>query len=291
MRRLSITVAGRWYVALTIGLGVAALASGNNVVYLIESLMLSGLIFSGILSERTVAAIEIETIRAQAVAGEECSDRIRVRNTSRAPIFCVEIDEWHDKKYQPLAYVPRIEPHGSVVVPAGRAFAQRGSHRWDGYAVATSYPFGFARKIRIEKESGSRLVWPARLGMRHGDHRDAHGERQAFAGTDVAEAEVRPYVIGDDPRLIVWTLSARGTEPMVRLRRRNQGSATATLDLRQGSGEAFENAIREAARQFHEQETEGEAVLTLVGRRGTRKVRGRKQALDQLALIEPEGAA
>ena len=291
MRRLAITVAGRWYLALTIGLGVAALASANNVVYLIESLLLSGLIFSGILSERTVAAIEIETLRSQAIAGEDCGDRIRVRNHSKSPLFCVEIDEWKEKKLHPLAYVPRLDPGGSIVVPTSRAFGRRGNHRWEGYAIATSYPFGFARKVRIEKEDGSRIVWPSRQGGAQGDTQDSLGDRRKSLGTEVTEAEVRPYVVGDDPRLIVWTLSARGTEPMVRVRRRSQGSVSATLDLRTPPGEEFEKQVIHAAKRFHDQESDSEAVLTLVGRNGTRKIRGRRQALDQLALVEAEGAA
>src|SRR4051812_25592145 len=96
MRRLQITIAGRWFLALTIALGVVSLASGNNVIYLIESLLLSGLILSGILSERAISGLTVDIIRKPALAGAPNRDLVRVKNRKKHPIFCVEIGEWRN---------------------------------------------------------------------------------------------------------------------------------------------------------------------------------------------------
>ena len=62
-RKLRLTITGRWFVALTILLGVAAIMVGNNVFYLLESFLLGAMILSGVLSEITIATGRTHQIR------------------------------------------------------------------------------------------------------------------------------------------------------------------------------------------------------------------------------------
>jgi uncharacterized protein (DUF58 family) len=286
-RKLELTLSGKWYVALTIALGVIALVSANNVLYLIESLLLSGLILSGILSERAVSAIRVDVRRAPASAGARSRDQLRVTNTTRAAVFCVEVGEWCEGRFVPLAFLPRLAPLGSSAPPSRQRFERRGKHRWQGLAVATSYPFGFARKIRIFGEPGERLVWPAReedlarAGDPGGDPR-----RTPRAPLEPAEGEIRPFVPEDDSRRIVWTLSAKGTGKHVRVLRSRGGDPEVVLDARGASGEEFERRVREAARPFHGLEPGSRSgKLTVVSSERT-LAQGRERALDLLALAE-----
>jgi len=43
-RRLVFTRAGRWYTALTIGIGLAAINTGNNLLFLVLGLLLASII-------------------------------------------------------------------------------------------------------------------------------------------------------------------------------------------------------------------------------------------------------
>ena len=108
IRRLEVTRSGKWYIALTIALGVTALATGNNGIYLIESLLLAGLILSGIQSERQVSAVRVEFIRVQAKAREPTSDWIVVHNQDKRTLFCLEIGEWKKGEFHTLAFFPKI---------------------------------------------------------------------------------------------------------------------------------------------------------------------------------------
>ena len=213
MRRLEVNISGYWYIALALVLGVVAMLSRNNVLYLIESLMLSGMIFSGILSERTISPVELEFRRRQAQAKSLVSDQIRIRNRSRFTLFCLEIGEWRNGKFHSIAYVPRLAGRAEIVIPSQENFDHRGMHSWNGAAVATSYPFGLTRKIRVLKDAkyaGSRLVWPeSRLGRTNDDGLGRDAAKRI--GNEYAEGEVRQYVPEDDCRSIVWTLSAKGT--------------------------------------------------------------------------------
>jgi hypothetical protein len=78
MRRLYVTKAGYWYIFLTIAIGVVALTTANNVFYLMECLLLGGMILSGVVSERTISSVDVTWIRKQATAGVTVRDVLLV---------------------------------------------------------------------------------------------------------------------------------------------------------------------------------------------------------------------
>lgn len=290
---------GFWYIGLCIAFGVIGLVSGNNVIYLLDSLLLAGMIFSGILSEREVSRARVEVIRGPACAGSPTRDRVRVQNLGNAPLCCLEIGEWVRGRFVPIAYIRRLGPRERVVIPSGQVIGSRGVHRWDGLAISTGFPFGLARKIRIESEPGERVVWPRRLHSGEEAGEPGRGSCSALmtprVGGEITEGEVRPMTPDDDCRSIVWTLSARGGEPLVRPRHSGSGEVEVTLDLRGEAGDPFEAAVARAAEPFHLQGRFGDrstgGTLTLIDHRGRRKIHGRERALDLLARAQPAGRA
>lgn len=287
-RRLRFSVSGRWYIGLTIALGVVALASGNNVLYLIESLILSGMILSGILSERQVSAIQFDVEMHPAIAGQLSQDRFRVRNTRRFPVFCVEIGEWKEGKFHHLSYIPKLSGKTSGIFPGNSVFGKRGIHEWQALAVATSYPFGLAQKIKIIPSAGSRLIWPERATELGSLSAPAPGSGQSLRhGLFIADGEVRAMNHDDDSRMIVWTLSAKGTDPLVRIRRSESEDPQVVLDLTLFT-ENFEEKVQQTALPFHQQILAHDfhgGVLTILRGQGKKKIHGAKQALDELATL------
>ncbi|HEX4385918.1 MAG TPA: hypothetical protein VH083_23335, partial [Myxococcales bacterium] len=70
-RRLVFTRAGRWYTALTVGIGLAAINTGNNLLFLVLGLLLASIIVSGILSEQSLKGVKLERrLPPSATAGE-----------------------------------------------------------------------------------------------------------------------------------------------------------------------------------------------------------------------------
>lgn len=292
-RRLQISSAGYWYLGLTLLLGLAAMSSGNNILYLFESLLLSGLILSGILSERAISGLELEVRRKQARALEPTRDPIHLQNFRRHPAFAIEIGEWRDHQFQPLAFVPRIAGKSTIVVTSQQVLSSRGPHRWQGLAIATRFPFGFARKILLLDSPGTRLVWPA-----HPSHaeRPESADSAAMgnqAGTAIVDGEVRPMNQDDDYRLVVWPLSVKGTGPLVRMRKSEKQAPELLLDLRAEPGEVFERKITEIARKFYGPSsmpsTSDGGSLTLLNDQGRRRVNGSKNALDLLSVVQATG--
>jgi uncharacterized protein (DUF58 family) len=288
-RKLQVSPAGIWYVGLTILLGVTAMASGNSIVYVFESLLLSGLILSGILSERQISGIEVEIRRRQARAQEPTRDIIHVTNRRFTPAFCMEIGEWRNNRFEPMIFITRLAPQSSVVLSSRQVIRERGAHEWQSLVIATSFPFGFARKLMLLPSAGKRLVWPAPLFSKPGIQNADSNFSGSKAGTSVVDGEVRSMTFGDDYRLIVWPLSAKGTEPQVRTRKSEKPSPEAVLDLRTAPGEEFEQRVRETAHQFYSQESipskTDSGSLTLLGLNGKRQILGSRKALDELATV------
>ena len=304
-RRLRLANSGKWYVAMTICFGVVAISSGNNVLYLLESLLLGGLILSGVLSERAVAVVEVSWRRRPTLAGELSSDVIVVKNKSRLPLFCLELGEWVDRDMKTRAFLPFLAGKASTVVPSKMTYEKRGEFHWDGVSFATRYPFGFAQKIRWVEGSGQRLIWPARFkdskpGNGFMDLRQLQTTEQQLkpsssaplaqvsrhGSAEFSDGEIRPLQPGDDYRDAVWTLSAKRGEPVMRQRQSEQSVHEVILDLRQDPGEEFEKKVSQVAEVFYR---EGGGVLVLMDWNGFRRIEGLKPALDLLAIVRAAG--
>jgi uncharacterized protein (DUF58 family) len=280
-------------------MGVVGLLSGNNVLYLIESFLLSGMILSGVLSERSVSAVSLQIRRISATAGEPALDQITLTNNRRITLFCIEAGEWVDGKFVELAFISRLGPKCSVTVPSRAVYPKRGISRWDATAVATSYPFGFARKVKILDREGSRLVWPARDSAVK-DQTQSRQLTRSPGGDDFSDGEVRPMVPGDDFGDVVWTVSSKGEDFYVRPRQSKRPSREVLLDLRSDSDDAFERLIRQTAQSFHlhpQARYNAQALSTVdhdcrlivLDHDGKRLVQGRKPILNWLATAQAAG--
>ena len=94
-RRLSFTRLGRWYVGLTIGIGLAAINTGNNLLFLVLGLLLSSIVVSGVLSEVSLRGVRVERRLPSAVSvGTPALVGLLARNGKpRAPSVGIEIRE------------------------------------------------------------------------------------------------------------------------------------------------------------------------------------------------------
>jgi uncharacterized protein (DUF58 family) len=288
-RKLEVTVSGRWYLALTVLVGVSAITTGNNTIYIIESLLLSGLILSGILSEMTIASIEVAIRRDAAVAGDpdRNGDTVIVRNLRKRHLFSLEIGEWIGGEYRPVAWIPELRPRETLVVPSRRSYPARGLHRWDAIAIGTRHPFGLARKFRFQTEGGTRLVWPSPLPGpgSTASSQEMRPRRPSPARHDETD-ELRTLAPGDDIRLVVWTLSDKGTDPVVRSRGNRSPESLVLLDRRCAADGLFEISVSRAAASL----LESDRSLVILDSEGRKVHQGSRASLDELARIRREAA-
>lgn len=288
MRKLNVSVAGKWFLALTILLGVVAINSGNNVIYLIESMLLSSLILSGILSELSISSVTVNVSRRDCFALQVSQDQILVQNRSRFYLFCIEIGEWKDKKFHSIAFVPMLAPKQKISINSEAVYKNRGIHRWHGLAVATMYPFGFAQKIRVFGEEGQRLIWPSlRVGTPlRTDQIDAQAKRNLTI-PEISEGDVREFREGDDPKLIVWTLSALKDRWWVRDRNLKANPLQLFLDLDILTKDKVEEELSILSQLIDGANKRGEPTeLTIKNHNSKQKYASAKKALDALAMVQ-----
>lgn len=282
-RRLEVAAGGHWYILFTIVLGVVAIYSGNNVIYLLESLLLAALILSGVLSEWTVARVELRRELGQAEVGREGRDLLFVENRGFLPLYCVELLEWSESGFAPLGFLLLLPARARIRVRSQQALPARGRHHWRGLAVATSFPFGFARKIRLLEEPGSRIVWPARpeLGA------DANLQRgRPRPELEMAVGEVEELPPWEDVSRVHWPSTARSHALLARPVRPIEHDEEIRFRFTR-PGLEMERAISGAAARLRR------PTQTLWLFRDEQSVRytGAVQALDALALLPRAGEA
>ena len=152
-RRIKTTREGKFLITFTIGLGFAAINTGNNLLYLVLGMLLSLIVVSGILSELTLRDVVVERVFHDAIhAGRSTFMEYRLHNTKRRfSSFSVEVEEVFmdaDVAVQRPAYALVIRPGERRTVTLRVTFQKRGVHESAGMRLATRYPFGFFRKNR-----------------------------------------------------------------------------------------------------------------------------------------------
>jgi len=232
-----------------------------------------------------VSSIEIDWIPAQAIAGQASSDFIRIKNHSRSPIFSIEIGRYSRKKWERIAFCSKLDPKEITQIRTEEVFRSRGEVRWDGFTVSTSFPFGFANKIRLVKRPGSRLIWPEKTES-DTKNIDGSGSRGRVHSTKRSEDELRPFDYSDDVRKVVWTLSTRDDGWVVRSHDSERSGKMIFL-RRNLSPAEFEKEIKKVAGVFYSENHQLDHQSTLVVRssRGTDRLTGRKSVLNYLSTV------
>jgi uncharacterized protein (DUF58 family) len=113
-----VTRAGIIYVAVVLLIGVAALNTGNNLLYIVVAAMLAAILVSGVASAMVLRHLQLDVRLPEHVfAGQETLGRILLRNRRRwLPSFSVNVASLKKKK---PAERWRWEPH-TFSVPPGR---------------------------------------------------------------------------------------------------------------------------------------------------------------------------
>ncbi len=261
-RTLRPTRAGWVFFALTFGVGFAALNTGNNLLYLVLSLMLAFLVLSGALSEAALRGVAVRRkLPAEIFAGKTGQlAAVDVSNAlKRVPSFALVIEDLAFDPHRPNATVPlgrafvlRVAPGASERKFYTLRWPARGDLRLYGFRVSTRFPFGLFTKALLLEAPDETLVYPSlepalRAGERRGEAEGRAPIATPASGTEVAG--VRDWRAGDPARRIHWRASLRRGALVVR---ESEGERQTEQEVRlrtRGAqrGEPFERAVSRAA--------------------------------------------
>ena len=219
---------------MTLGVGLAAVNTGNNLLYLVLGLMLSLLLVSGILSDLALYRIAVSRrLPRRAFAGTPFLVTTTLRNHKRrVPSFSIEVEARRGHAALGHCYFLKVPARHEQVEGIPIRQARRGLWRLDDLRIVTRYPFGLVEKARVVPMPEELLVYPALVPVEGlSRRRGAMGGERATAqrGIGPEVLGLRDYVTGDEARAIHWRRTATLGRLVVREQARDAAQRVALL--------------------------------------------------------------
>ncbi len=288
-RGLKITSVGRVYLVLTVGIGVAALNTGNNLLYLLLGFLLSVIVMSGVLSERALRGVKVRRILPDgAYALEPFALRYEV-SVAAGRAVALKITE-REPPLEGHAWVPVVGAKTPVVARADLVAPRRGPLRLRTLEIATTYPLGFFEKSMPVDQDDLLLVYPRRgfvCAVPPTDPRAQAGDagnprHRQGTGDLLGLRELEP---GEDARRVHWKKSAAAGKLLtVEREREDRRQYTLRVDATL-EGPALEQACEETAALLRELLGDGSEVGLVAGRHQLRPAPGTAQERRVLAAL------
>jgi len=260
-RKFRLTREGRAFLFVTVGVGLAAVNTANNLLYLVLGLLLSLLLVSGVLSDLALWKLQIKrNLPVRLFVGNRSIVDIALLNEKRwLSSVSVDVADEIDGVETEAARFLRVAPGTTELAPYGFEAKRRGVFELGTMRVLTRYPFGLIEKGYTMYLPDEIIVYPRLLDRvatppvrpMSGDAAPMHqtGRGSEFAGS------VRFYREGDEARDIHWKRTASRGELVVREHEQDSSAlVTLSVDNLLASGvdegewrERFEQSISEVA--------------------------------------------
>ncbi|MBD3307208.1 DUF58 domain-containing protein [candidate division KSB3 bacterium] len=239
-RTLHITKAGWKFLGLTVIVGLAAINTGNNLLYLVFGLMLSFITVSGILSELMLRHVSLtRTFPQHIFARQRVPVQITLTNRKRrlSSFSLLVQDVSHHTEGEKRRYILKIAPQATVSLTYPLIFQRRGMHRPGKMRLSTRYPFGFFLKSATFTDTTEELLvypevtplQPSAMPNMSASVGDSESSRQGH-GTEIHS--IREYVPGDGNTRIHWKSTAKHAKFMTKeLTHDHQKKLSLVLDV------------------------------------------------------------
>lgn len=258
-RTIKPTRDGWWCLLVAVGLGVAAINTGNNLLYLLVSALLALIVVSGILSEQSMRGLHLTGIAPDeiyagqpALLGAALANRKGWFTSYSVTVELLAPEARSLESSSRYIYVRRVEAGVERLATWEETLPQRGRHRLTGVRLTTRFPFGLFVKAARPALTDDVVVFPAVRPVsaetlrRLGESGDASARRRG-RGNDLYN--LRAYRSGDDPRFIHWRSSAKADGLLVRELEADTSPNTRLVLVGRGrrGTEALERGLSEAA--------------------------------------------
>ena len=222
-RSIRLTSEGTRFLLFTLGIGLAAINTGNNLFYLLLAMMLSLIVISGLLSEHCLRRLEFRRhVPDLIMANEPTTLTLSVANRNRhLPSFSLRLlDVVEGQDVDRGLAIHLLPPQSSVLLSYPLLATKRGWIRFEGIRAQTLFPFGLFLKKGLYSTEAHLLVSPPikPLTLRFVDELVSEGQGESLPrrGHGTQLYNLRLYQPGDDSRAIHWMTTARTSQLIVR---------------------------------------------------------------------------
>jgi uncharacterized protein (DUF58 family) len=222
-----VTREGWLYILGIILISLAAMNTGNNLLFLILASLVAIILMSGILSSITLSGVAMRLQLPEHIfAGQPIRASIELENEKLTlPSFSLRVEAVTAKNSPPAAlletpvYFPYLPKRGRAHQTVPISFPARGVYRQDAFRIVTRFPFGFLQKAHRVHLRTEALVYPSveptrdfleiLPGLQGAMESAAKGRGQDLYA-------LRDYLPTDSARHVHWKASARLGSLMVR---------------------------------------------------------------------------
>ncbi|MGK0179177.1 MAG: hypothetical protein ACI8PD_000969, partial [Nitrospinales bacterium] len=213
-RTLSLTREGLGFILLLFGVGLGAINTGNNLLYLVLAMCCSFIAVSGVLSELSFRNL---VVKAKGPAHLYCNETgtldFKITNSKAwSPSFSIYILLPSDGRYS------LEQPPYFFFIPAGETLEKsalfsgnkRGPLQINSCLLATRFPFGFYYKTKTIPLNMDMVIFPTlhpvQLPPKNESIQEGEGTLQTRGEEIYAVREFRP---GDSLNSVHWKSSAK----------------------------------------------------------------------------------
>src|SRR6185436_660871 len=320
---IEVTSGGGIFLLILLVVGFAAWNTGNNLLFLVLSVLCSTLFVGGVAARASLRDLIVSARFPDHIfAGEAAPVIVTLRNAKRLlPSFSILIEargpndpasgapakRWRKRfAKRALAYFIYVPHHAAAEQRVEQLFTERGHVLITGFELSTRFPFGFFRfRRRLRARNVDIIVYPKPEPIGDDLHLlPAYAGRMASQRRGIGQDlfSLRSYQPKDDLRHIDWKATARSRNLTVReFTAEDERRITVALDTRDHSegdeenfGERFEAGIVQAASLLKHFVDERAEVRLMLGDDRGRYGSGLKHLYDclrRLALVNPRARA
>ena len=255
--RIRLTKAGWLYAASTLGIGLAAVNTGDNLLYLVTSFLLAVMATASFWAWLNYTGLEVRLeVPPHAHRNRPVHAEAILHNTKPLPSFLIHVQPLaREARARRLnitgaevldasgAWVFRVPPKGQTRAGLSLRFRKRGLMELHGVRVRSAFPFGLAYREEVLTFPPRRVVvYPAVHPVQgappeHLKSRSWGEESSRREGAGGDFLGLRAFVRGDSPRRIYWRAFFKEGSLQVK-RFAEEAAVTVMLRVPAGAGEA-----------------------------------------------------
>jgi uncharacterized protein (DUF58 family) len=215
-RTLQVTREGGGFIFLLFGVGVGAINTGNNLLYLVLAMCCSFIAVSGILSEQTLKGVSVEASLPKAMYPDDSYPlHLKISNSKKTiPSYSLYVEFPLDPagryRIEQAAYAYQVPPQSSVDKSLMFVGLKRGPLHLRAVHLKTSFPFGFFVKIKTLPIAVETLIFPVIKNVAlpsPTEYSEAGEGTIGLAGDNLYS--IREHQPGDPMAAVHWKSSAK----------------------------------------------------------------------------------